>query len=109
MILFMKVLVVFVRLFPELFVEACPRVWLLLRKSRFDGGGQVSRNLCITLGKTCGRFEGTSPWATLMSLFKLRHPDSDTGSITCRDGFRYCESLCVIVIVDEAFKVVATE
>ena len=40
-VLFVKVLVVFVRLFPELFVEACSRVWLLLRKSGFDGGGQV--------------------------------------------------------------------
>ena len=38
---FAKALVVFVRLSPELFVEARSRVWLLLREGRFDGGGQV--------------------------------------------------------------------
>ena len=41
MVLFVKVLVVFVRLLPELFVETRSRVWLLFCESSFDGGGQV--------------------------------------------------------------------
>ena len=36
-----KVPVVFVRLFSELFVEACSRIWLRFCESRFDRGGQV--------------------------------------------------------------------
>ena len=40
-ILLVKVLVVFVRLLPELFVETRSRVWVLFRESSFDGGSQV--------------------------------------------------------------------
>ena len=40
-VLFVKVLVVLVRLLPELFVEARSRVWLLLLESHIDRGGQV--------------------------------------------------------------------
>ena len=40
-VFYVKVLVVFVRLFSELFVEARLRVWPLLRESRFDRGSQV--------------------------------------------------------------------
>jgi len=38
----LKILVVFVRLFSELFVETCARLWLLFCESRFDRGGQLS-------------------------------------------------------------------
>jgi len=41
MIFLLEILVVFVRLFSELFVEACARIWLLLCESRFDCGGQL--------------------------------------------------------------------
>ena len=44
MVPFAKALVVFDRLFSELFVEARSRVRLLLREGRFDGGGQVVTN-----------------------------------------------------------------
>ena len=52
MVFFLKILVVFVRLFLELFVEAGAGVWLLFLESRFDHGGQVftppSMPLCTT-------------------------------------------------------------
>jgi len=41
MVFFVKVPVVFVRLFSELFVEACSRFWLRFCESRFYRGGQV--------------------------------------------------------------------
>jgi len=40
-IFLLEIPVVFIRLFSELFVEACARLWLLLCKSRFDCGGQL--------------------------------------------------------------------
>jgi len=51
MVFSVKVLVVFVRLFSELFVEAGFRIWLLRCESRFYRGGYVipmsSRHLSI--------------------------------------------------------------
>lgn len=41
MVFFVKVLVIFVRLFSELFVEAGFGIWLLRRESRFYRGGHV--------------------------------------------------------------------
>lgn len=41
MILFLKISIVVVRLFSESLVEACARVWLLLRESHFDRGDQI--------------------------------------------------------------------
>ena len=41
MVLSVKVLVIFVRLFSELFVETRLRFWLLFRQGRFDRGSQV--------------------------------------------------------------------
>lgn len=41
MIFLVKVPVVLVRLFSELFVEACSRFWLRFCESRFYRGGQV--------------------------------------------------------------------
>jgi len=40
-IFLLEIPVVFVRLFSELFVEACARLWLLLCVTRFDRGGQL--------------------------------------------------------------------
>jgi hypothetical protein len=64
-VLFVKVLVVFIRLFPESFVEARSRVWLFFREGGLDGGGQViakpvynaksKRGLWKNWGNTVGR------------------------------------------------------
>lgn len=76
MVLSVKVLVVLVRFFPELFVKARSRIWLLLGESRFDSGGQViAKPIYNVKLRSGGRFE-EEHW--VRTFFARLHPHTDS-------------------------------
>ena len=70
-VLFLKISIVVVRLLSEPLVEACARVWLLLRESRFDHGDQIIVPPMTNVKKVHG--EG---WYVCHTSVARSHPSS---------------------------------